>query len=79
MFNNYIKHSHNLTISLHLNTLVAINFLISIHKAYSQKVSQKGGNLSRLFIGQNVPPGSMQLFHRYLLLAFTVPSSFQLF
>jgi hypothetical protein len=61
----YIKDNDTLQLSVSLNTLVPMDFLMAIHKSYSQKIKQNGGHINRLFISRDVPPGNFQIAHRY--------------
>jgi hypothetical protein len=61
----YLDSHNNVQLSISINTLVPLGFLMSIYKTYKQKKKQAGGSLSRLFVGQNVPVGDFQLVHRY--------------
>ena len=65
LIDQYIDKSDVISMNISINTLVPVSFLMSIQKTYSNKVEQHGGNINRLFIGENVPPGNMEILYRY--------------
>ena len=65
LLGTYLKIAGLTQLSLSLNTLVPLGLAMAIYASYKDKTIQKGGHYERLFIGENVPPGFLQLNHNY--------------
>ena len=65
LLESYLKIAGLTQLSLSLNTLVPLGLAMAIYEAYKTKNNQQGGHFERLFIGENVPPGFLQLNHNY--------------
>lgn len=72
LIGTYLKIAGLTQLSLSLNTLVPLGLAMAIYETYRQNKfkpnnikKQKGGHINKLFIGNNVPPGFLQLQHNY--------------
>lgn len=73
LLGTYLKIAGITQLSLTLNTLLPLGFLMAIYEAYKvkhkknkkrSKTKHKGGsNFTRLFVGENVPPGNLQILN----------------
>ena len=64
-YERYKKQANISALSISINTIIPLEFAKLIYDTYKSKKKQTGGDLSRLFIGRNVPPGNLQLMHSF--------------